>query len=197
MKKSRPGTETETPEGQPGGGLVTFVPRRERFVQEYLVDLNATQAAIRAGYSPRTAYQAGHRLVKDSEIKEAIAIEQARRAARVQISADRVLKELASIVTARVNDFTVDDNGVVQLADGVPDTAWGALAALERETSYIPQKDGEDIVKHKVKLKLWDKNSAIDKAMKHMGLLKDGVGQPAEERVPQVWVFGDKVVVFK
>lgn len=68
---------------------------RERFVDEYLVDLNATQAAIRAGYSPKTAYSMGQRLLKDVEVQAAIQEARARREKRTEITQDRVVREIA------------------------------------------------------------------------------------------------------
>lgn len=68
---------------------------RERFVDEYLVDLNATQAAIRAGYSPKTAYSMGQRLLKDVEVQAAIQEARARREKRTEITQDRVVQEIA------------------------------------------------------------------------------------------------------
>jgi phage terminase small subunit len=66
-------------------------PRQRRFADEYVVDLNATQAAIRAGYSTHTAEQQGPRLLGNVEIAEAIQAAQQARSERVQITADDVL----------------------------------------------------------------------------------------------------------
>lgn len=74
-----------------------MTPKRELFVREYLIDLNATQAAIRAGYSEATAYSQGQRLLKDVEVAAAIQKAMDSRAERTQISADAVLAELAKI----------------------------------------------------------------------------------------------------
>lgn len=71
-----------------------MTPRQQRFVDEYLVDLNATQAAIRAGYSVRTAEQQGPRLLGYAEIAEAVRLAQAARSQRVQITQDDVLRGL-------------------------------------------------------------------------------------------------------
>jgi phage terminase small subunit len=71
-----------------------MTPRQQRFVDEYLVDLNATQAAIRAAYSARTAEQQGPRLLGYAEIAEAVQSAQAERSQRVQITQDDVLRGL-------------------------------------------------------------------------------------------------------
>jgi phage terminase small subunit len=76
---------------------MALTPQKARFVQEYLVDLNATQAALRAGYSPKTAYSQGARLLKDVEVAKAIAAAQGERAERAKKSADDVIAELEAI----------------------------------------------------------------------------------------------------
>ena len=85
---------------------------QQLFVQEYLVDLNATQAAIRAGYSPETAASQGHRLLRNVEIEEKIKSAMDARAERTGITADRVLSELAAIGFASMGDYlTTESNG--------------------------------------------------------------------------------------
>ena len=69
--------------------------RQKRFVDEYLIDLNATQAAIRAGYSPKTAYSIGDENLKKPEIQEYISERMKDREKRTEITQDKVLKELA------------------------------------------------------------------------------------------------------
>ena len=71
--------------------------RQSRFVAEYLVDLNATQAAIRAGYSAATANQIGARLLVNVKVAAAIAEAQAARSRRTEVTQDRVVLELARV----------------------------------------------------------------------------------------------------
>lgn len=73
--------------------------KQTAFVREYLVDLNATQAAIRAGYSERTAYSVGQRLLKNVEIQRAVAAAQAKRARQVEIKAEDVLRGVIEVTT--------------------------------------------------------------------------------------------------
>lgn len=70
--------------------------KQAAFVREYLVDLNATQAAIRAGYSAATAYSQGQRLLKNVEVAASLAAAMAERAKRVEIDADYVLSSIVS-----------------------------------------------------------------------------------------------------
>lgn len=75
-----------------------LTPKQARFVDEYLIDLNATQAAIRAGYSARTAQQAGAENLSKPVIQAAIQAKQADRAARVELTTDYVVKKLRKII---------------------------------------------------------------------------------------------------
>ena len=77
------------------GSAVT--PRSSDFVDEYLVDLNATQAAIRAGYSEKTAYSIGQRLLKNVEVQKMIANRMEERSKRTEITQDRVLTDIELI----------------------------------------------------------------------------------------------------
>lgn len=81
--------------------MASLTPKQERFVLEYLVDLNATQAAIRAGYSERTARQTGAENLAKPVIAAAIQEAQAARAARVEITAEWVLRQLQEEATDR------------------------------------------------------------------------------------------------
>ncbi|MCZ6860512.1 MAG: terminase small subunit, partial [Alphaproteobacteria bacterium] len=74
-----------------------MTPRQRRFVEEYLVDLNATGAAKRAGYTVRSASDHGYRLLRNPAIAAAVAKAQNKRAARTRVSADRVVTELAKV----------------------------------------------------------------------------------------------------
>lgn len=76
-----------------------LTPRQAAFVREYLVDLNATQAAIRAGYSEKTAYRTGADNLRKPQIAEAVAAAQSERAERLQLTADDVLKGLHAEAT--------------------------------------------------------------------------------------------------
>ena len=80
--------------------------RQNRFVQEYLVDLNATQAAVRAGYSEKTACEQGSRLLANVKVQEAVQKAKAERQERTEITADMVVKELQSVAFAKAADYT-------------------------------------------------------------------------------------------
>lgn len=84
--------------------MAGLTPKRERFVAEYLVDLNATAAAKRAGYSEKTAYSAGQRLLKVPEVKAAIREGQEKIAGRLEVTREQVVEELAGIAFHEASD---------------------------------------------------------------------------------------------
>lgn len=74
-----------------------LTPKQQRFVQEYLVDLNATQAAVRSGYSPKTAEQQGSRLLGNAKVAAAVAAGRKRLAAKLELTAEKVLADIERI----------------------------------------------------------------------------------------------------
>ena len=74
--------------------MAKLTPKQQRFVDEYLIDLNATQAAIRAGYSPKTAEQQGFQLLKKTSVSEAIEQAQQERQKRTLVTQDDVIRGL-------------------------------------------------------------------------------------------------------
>ena len=78
-----------------------MTPKQERFVEEYLVDLNATQAAVRAGYSEKTAQMIGSENLSKPMIAAAVAAAQAERSERTEITQDYVLSEIVQVIKDR------------------------------------------------------------------------------------------------
>lgn len=83
---------------------MALTPKQERFVQEYLVDLNATAAAIRAGYKETTAAQQGHNLLRKPAIELAVQAARADLAKRTEVTQDYVIKKLKEIVEKEAAD---------------------------------------------------------------------------------------------
>lgn len=144
--------------------------KRRRFVEEYLLDLNATQAAIRAGYGAKTARQAGAELMEYVEVKEEIREAINARAARTLVNQDRVLDELAVVSFSNVDDYTVDEDGNLALAEDARPDAMRAIASVKRKRRVIPQKDSEPIVEVEVEYKLWSKPETLRLSGQHLGM---------------------------
>jgi phage terminase small subunit len=149
--------------------------RQERFVTEYLIDLKAGPAAIRAGYAPRTAETCGPRLLRFAQVAEAIADGKAKRAAETGITAKRVLDELEMLGFSDHTNYLVDTEGVVTLAPGAPAGAHRAIASVKRRISSIGDEDGSVISTAEVEIKLWDKPTMLKLAGRHVGLFPDRV----------------------
>jgi phage terminase small subunit len=148
--------------------------KHQRFVEEYLVDLNATQAAIRAGYSEKTAYAQGSALLKHIEVAKAIRAAKKARAERMAISQDRVLQELARIAYFDIRK-TVDVNGApIPIQDLDADTA-AAIAGIDVIEQYEQVGEERVLIGLLKKYKVFDKNTAITNAMRHLGMLKDSL----------------------
>lgn len=154
-------------------------PQQERFVEEYLVDLNATQAAIRAGYSEDTAYSQGGRLLKHVEVGKAVADAMAQRSVRTRVTADRVLTELArigfgdirSVVAWRANTAETGKED----EDGVPETR--AFNEVELIGSDLIDHDAAAAIAEisqgkdgALKIKMHNKVSALQEIGKHLGI---------------------------
>ncbi len=91
---------------------MSLTPKQQRFVAEYLVDLNATQAAVRAGYSEKTAYSVGHENLKKPEVAAAIQEAMEARSQRTEIAQDWILEQLKLVYEASIEARPVyDKNG--------------------------------------------------------------------------------------
>lgn len=140
--------------------------KQKRFVQEYLIDLNATQAAIRAGYSPDTAGSIGNENLKKPEIKAAIDKAEAERSKRTGINQDRVLQEIAKLAFLNPTDVVDMDEATVKGEANRDDTACIASVKVKN----IPTSDGL-ITEREVKT--YDKLKALELLGKHLGMFTD------------------------
>lgn len=139
--------------------------KQKRFVEEYLIDLNATQAAIRAGYSPDSAKEIGSENLTKPDISKAVDQAIAERSRRTGVNADRVVRELAKI--AFVNAGEVIDFDTAILRDKISEDDMAAIQSVKVKTF------GEDGIEREVKLA--DKLKALELLGKHLGLFKDKV----------------------
>lgn len=151
--------------------MAELTDKQRAFVQEYLVDLNATQAAIRAGYSEKTAQQIGAENLSKPVIAEAIAAAQKERAERTQITADRVLTELGKIGFANMEDYiqtTFEGDAYVDLSQMTRDQAAAVSEITVEDYKDGRGEDARDV--RKVRLKLSDKRAALVDIGKHLGM---------------------------
>ena len=148
-----------------------LTPKQALFCKEYLVDLNATQAAKRAGYSEDTAKQIGSENLSKPAIAERIQRGKDARAIAVGIDADMVLAELCKLATYNVQDFIVEGtDGLRTISDLDRDHA---AAITEITTRRIAGKDGDDDTVIETKVKLADKGQNLERIGKHLKLFTD------------------------
>ena len=141
--------------------------KQKRFCEEYMIDLNATQAAIRAGYSVKTANEQGARLLATVSVHQEIERLKAERSRRTGITADRVLQELARIGFVNPLDVIDPSDAAVLRSANADDVA--AIASVKFKV--IPGKNGEDGFEREVRLH--DKVKALELMGKHLGMFTD------------------------
>jgi phage terminase small subunit len=159
--------------------------RRERFCQEYLVDLIGAAAAKRAGYSPKTAASQAARLLTDANVAARIAFLKAERAERTGITIDTVVLELAKVGLASLRQMIrIDRDGQPQIdLSATPADALDALSEVSTETVIETQGSGEDRVDHpirKTRIKMHDKLRALHLLGEHVGAFKKGKEDQAQ-----------------
>ena len=142
------------------GKIAKLTPKQERFCEEYLVDLNATQAAIRAGYSEKAARVQAAKMLTKANIQEKIAELQKEQSKRTEITADKVLAELAIIAFAdRTEIAKITESGFVKF------TPTDKLPA-ELKKIIVGIKEG----KFGIEVATADKVRALELLGKHLGI---------------------------
>jgi phage terminase small subunit len=141
-------------------------PKQQAFVDEYLKDLNATAALVRAGYSAKTADVQASQTLRIPKVQAAIASAMARRAARCQFDQDSVLHELALLSRSDIMDYVIDDEGNVGLREGAHPDATRAIASLKRKIHH-----SDAGVTYETTITLWSKPASVKMAAEHLGLL--------------------------
>lgn len=140
-------------------------PKQKLFVQEYLIDLNATQAAIRAGYSKKTAEVIGHENLRKPYISSAIQKAMKKREDRTEITQDRVLEEYAKLAFFDPRKFFNDDGNLKNIVD-LDDNTAACVAGVD----VITISSKENYVEQIKKIKITDKKAALDSIAKHLGM---------------------------
>lgn len=164
---------------------MALTPKMKMFCEEYIVDLNATQAAIRAGYSEKTAKSIGQENLTKPDIQEYIQQLMNERSKRTEITADRVLQEYAKLGFSNITDFLkVEEAEMVVDYVGEGDSKRPIIQKFQQvrifETDNI-QRDKLDAIaeikqtKEGIALKLHDKKGALDSIARHLGMFKDKV----------------------
>lgn len=148
--------------------------KQEQFCQEFLIDLNATKASIRAGFSKKTSAEQGHALLKMEKVQARISALQKERAQRCEVDQDFVLKELLKIANVDLAD-AYDDEGRLLSVKKMPERFRKALAGVD----VFEEFDGVGQDRYHVgdtrKIKLWDKIRALELLGRHLKLFTEKI----------------------
>jgi len=167
--------------------------KQKMFVKEYLVDLNATQAALRAGYSEKTAYRTGADNLKKPQIQEAIQQAMQKREQRTEITADKVLEEYAKLGFSDVTDYlqVVTERILVghDKETGEPISDISQFVLMKDTKDIPPEKLAaiSEVKQHKdgsISFKLHDKKGALDSIARHLGMFTERVEHTGKDGGP-------------
>ncbi len=142
--------------------------KQARFVEEYLLDLNGKQAAIRVGYSSKTAEVQASRLLKNAKVQEALEAAIRARSKRTEVTADRVVAELAKIGFTNVRDYWPRPGETIDLHRLDQDRT-AAIAEITIHVFF----DAAGVLHRRTRLKLHDKKGALDSLARHLGMFVD------------------------
>lgn len=147
--------------------MAKLTEKQKRFVEEYLIDLNATQAAIRAGYK-ETEYTDtnANKILENTRIKKAINEEIAKRSVRTGVNADRVVRELAKIAFSKATDIIDFEDAT--LLNNISEEDSAVIQSVK--VKVIPTQNGDGIERE---IKLADKLKALELLGKHLGMYVD------------------------
>jgi phage terminase small subunit len=148
------------------GIMKKLTPKQERFCQEYIIDLNATQAAIRASYSEPSARQIASDLLSNVDIQERLKEIQKDIQERTQITQDMVIKELAKIGFSDIKNYYHGGDSQKPIS-GLDDKISGAIKEVK-----ITEFTTESGVVTTKEIKLYDKKAALDSLGKHLGIFE-------------------------
>lgn len=152
-------------------------PKQKAFCREYVKDFNSTQAAIRAGYSKKTAYSIGQRLLKKVEVQAEIKRLLAPAEEAAGLSADRLCKEIGRLAYSNVKAL-YDVKGEFIPIHKLPDEIAACISGIDYDDGMVLNSAGEMVpCRYIKKIRLWDKNKAHDLAARILKLLKEDEGK--------------------
>jgi len=151
--------------------MAGLTAKQQRFVEEYLIDLNATQAAIRAGYSEKGATVRGSELLANRNVADAVAVAKEKRSKRTEITSEAVLAELGKIGFANTEDYirvTPDGDPYIDLSSLTREQA-AAISEVAVD-DYVEGRGDDARQVRKVRIKFHDKKGALVDIGKHLGM---------------------------
>ena len=165
--------------------------KQAAFAREYVIDFNASAAALRAGYSQRTAGRTAAELMQDARVKSEIQRLTAAKVARASMEADEVVEQLANIIRADISDVLTWGMAEVEGEEGVPLTLPNGQAIMRPNVTVFNSADLPRAItgaiaevsmtdKGTFRVKMHDKIGAIEKLMRHLGMFEKDNKQKAD-----------------
>jgi phage terminase small subunit len=158
--------------------------KQDAFVREYLVDLNATQAALRAGYSSSSAASQGARLLKNAKVRDAIDAAKRAQQERVEITADTVLRELLRIARVDVGEAFDNDTGALKPLKDMPEDVRRAISGVEVDELWGGGGRDRIEIGQTRKVKFWDKVKSLELLGKHLKMFVDKMEHSGTDGAP-------------
>lgn len=149
-----------------------MTPRQRRFISEYLIDHNASGAAVRSGFKGKRPDQAGYEWLRIPEIAQAIKDAETKLLASNELSASRILEEMRRVALSDIRGF-FDDRGNLKPISALDAEQGACLASIEVLQRNLTTGDGKVDTLHKIKT--WDKIRALEMLGKHFALLTEKV----------------------
>lgn len=146
-----------------------LTPKRERFCQEYLIDLNATAAAKRAGYKEKAAYASGHENLKNPKIQERLDELRKEQAIKFNVTKERLMTILMNIATADHEAIYDKETGEILPVSQWPEGLSQAVSGIEADEIFSGRGEDRTAIGLKRKVRFWDKNRAIEILNKMQG----------------------------
>ncbi len=166
-------------------GPVALSPKQERFIEEYLLDLNAKQAAIRAGYAPGSAEVQGSRLLRIDKVRHIIDERKSARAEKFSISAERVLGELKLLATCDIGGAFNTDGSLKPLHE-IPEEVRRAISGVEVDELYEGHGKEREQVGYTRKVKFWSKPDCLIALGKHLKLFTERIEHTGKVTLEQL-----------
>lgn len=168
--------------GEPGGIEAPVMWRMERFVQEYLIDYNASRAALAVGFETD-----GGQLKR--ELAPIIRLRAATIAGRCGVTAERVIKEYAKMAFSNIQDYIGSENMVKDISE-LDQEKTSAIESLTVKRKHLPWEDGGELVQ--TQIKMCSKQSALEALGRHLGMFNADTTHKAENKAPVIILFGDE-----
>lgn len=157
-----------------------------RFCEEYLIDLNATQAAVRAGYSKKTANRIGSENLSKPDIQDYIQKKQQELKKKLSVSQEMVVEQFRKLAFSDIRKFYKEDGSLKKIHELDDDSA-AALAGVEVDELWEGFGEDRKQVGVTKKIKRWDPNKALESLARHLGMFKDSITLNADEELKALY----------